>query len=151
VPDLSKLFQPVRIHALFETRVYYLGDTIEMAVQVVTRDRLEIIRAKAELLWTPKGHGAAEVRARMGKGPFVHSSTLFSRRKVIRAGGEEVFSVDLRTENLAPASGLADAGWKTRVTVESATRNTYSVENKINISPHWRARPDGSQEDLRLR
>ncbi|MCH7734175.1 MAG: hypothetical protein IH961_03050 [Chloroflexi bacterium] len=151
MPYLNKLFQPVRIHALFETRVYFLGDTIEMVVQVVTRDRLEIIRAKAELLWTPKGQGAAEVRAKMGNGPFVHSSMLFSQRHVIRAGGEEVFSVDLRTENLPPASGLTDAGWKTRVTVESSTRKIYSLESKIKISPHWLARPDGSQEDLRLR
>ncbi len=147
MPNLNKLFQPVRIHALFETRVYYLGDTIEMAVQVVTRDRLEIMLAKAELLWTPKGQGAAEVRAKIGKGPFVHSATLFSRRRVIRPGGEEIFSVDLRTENLPPADGLTDAAWKTRVTVESAIRKTYSLDSKINISPHWLAR----SEDLRLR
>ena len=55
MPFLNKLFQPVRIHALFESRVYYLGDTIEMAVQIVTRDRLDFVKAKAELLWTPKG------------------------------------------------------------------------------------------------
>ncbi len=144
---LEKLFQPVRIHVLFATRVYHLGDTIEMVVQIVTRDRLHVARAKAELLWTPKGRGAAEVRSQMGKGPFVHSSTLFGQRQVIRPGGEEVFSVNLRIETDLPAGGTTDAGWKTRVTVESSIRKTYSLESKIKISPHWLARPD----DLRLR
>ncbi len=144
---LDRLFQPVRIHVLFATRVYHLGDTIEMAVQIVTRDRLDITRAKAELLWTPKGQGAADVRSQMGRGPFVHSSMLFIRRQVIRPGGEENFSVDLRTDIHPPAGGLTDANWKTRVTVESAIRKTYSLESGIKISPHWLARPG----DLRLR
>ncbi len=147
VAFLGKLFQPVRIHVLFATRVYHLGDTIEMVVQIVTRDRLDVTRAKAELLWTPKGQGAAEVRSQMGKGPFVHSSTLFSQRHPIRSGGAENFSVDLHTDNHPPAGGRTDASWKTRVTVETAIRTTYSLESKINISPHWLIRPD----DIRLR
>ncbi len=144
---LGKLFDPVRIHVLFATRVYDLGDTIEMAVQIVTRYRLEVTQAKAELLWTPKGRGAANMRADMGKGPFVHSSMLFAERQVIRPGGEENFSVDLRTDSHPPAGGRTDANWKTRVTVETATGKTYSLENKINIVSYWLANPD----DLRNR
>ncbi len=143
---LGKLFEPVRIYALFAARVYDLGDTIEMAVQIVTRYRLEVAQAKAELLWTPKGRGAAEIRAELGKGPFVHSSTIFSQRHVMRPGAEENFGVDLQTETHPPASGLTDVAWKTRVTVETSTLKTYSLENKINISPLWLPGPD----DLRL-
>ena len=141
---LTKLFQPVRIHALFESRPYRLGETVDMAVQVVTRDRLEILRARAELLWTPKGRGAAEVRAQMGKGPFVHSSTTFSQRQMIRPGAEENFSVALRTELDPPGAGLidtalSDASWKVRVTVETAMRKDYTLDNKIHVVPHWTA------------
>ncbi|MCH7740093.1 MAG: hypothetical protein IIC93_08110 [Chloroflexi bacterium] len=143
---LDKLFQPVRIHVLFATRVYQLGETIEMAVQIVTRDRLEVTGAKAELLWTPNGRGAANIRSQMGEGPFVHSSTLFVQRQTLRPGSEESFSVNLRIGTDPPAGGLTDANWKTRVTVETATRKTYSLEGKIKILPHWLIEPD----DLRL-
>ncbi len=141
---LTKLFEPVRIHALFESRPYRLDETIDMAVQVVTRDRLEILRARAELLWTPKGRGAAEVRAQMGKGPFVHSSTIFSQRQTIRPGAEENFSVALHTELDPPGGGLSDAAlrdvkWKVRVTVETGMRKVYKLDNKIHVVPHWSA------------
>lgn len=136
----------MRIHVLYATREYRLGDTIEMAVQIVTRDRLEVTRAKAELIWTPKGRGAADIRSRMGKGPFVHSSMLFSQRKTLRPGSAENFSVNLRIETDPPAGGLTDARWKTRLTVETSTRKTYSLVSRIKIDPHWLSNPD----DLRL-
>ena len=148
---LPRLFEPVRIHVLFATRTYHLGDTIEMAVQIVTRDRLDVTRAKAELLWTPKGRGAADVRSEMGSGPFVHSAILFSQRLVIRPGGEENISVDLRTGTHPPAGGLTEARWKTRVTVESSIRKTYSLENKIIIAPYWLPESDNHPRDIRER
>ena len=117
-----------------------------MAVQIVTRDRLEVTGAKAELLWTPNGRGAADIRSQIGAGPFLHSSTLFIQRQMLRPGSEESFSVNLPIGTDPPAGGLTDANWKTKVTVQTATRKTYSLEGKIKISPYWLIEPD----DLRL-
>ncbi len=144
---VSRLFKPVRIHALFAAREYALGDMVEMVVQIVTRDRLEIVAGHAELIWTPKGRGAVDLRREMGAGPFVHSSVQFLQRHVIRMGGEENFSVDLRTETDPPAGGIVDANWKITISVESATREMFTLDNKIKISPHWLVGSD----DLRMR
>jgi len=47
---ITRLFDPVRIHLLFASRAYSSEDLVEMAIQVVTRDRLEITIATAELV-----------------------------------------------------------------------------------------------------
>jgi hypothetical protein len=64
----------------------------------------------------------------------------------MRPASEENFGVDLLTESHPPAGGITDASWKTRVTVETSTGKTYSLDNRINISPH--RLPD--MDDLRL-
>ncbi len=119
---LTKLFDPVRIHVLFASREYVSKDTVEMAVQVVTRDRFQILSATAEL-----------VRNAGSKSEYVQSTKAFGGSRILRAGSEDSFSVDLPVGNLSPFDETVGR-WKMRIRIVSADRREYSCENRIRIA-----------------
>ena len=123
---ITKLFDSVRIHVLFASREYGSNDVVEMAVQIVTRDRFEILAASAELIWRGRDESGS-------KREIIQSSKPFGGRQMLRAGSDDSFEVDLATGSL---SSVATSGgrWKTRVRIVGADRRKYSCENRIKIT-----------------
>jgi hypothetical protein len=122
---ITKLFDPVRIHVLFASRDYVSNDIVEMAIQVVTRDRLEILSATVELVGRPGS-----------KSEHIQSTKPFGAKRVLRAGSEETFSVDLPVGELS-SSGETVKRWKARVRIVGVDRREYSCENKIKLAPRF--------------
>jgi hypothetical protein len=133
--SLNRLFDPVRVHFLFESREYFLGETIEIAVQVITRDRLGIREMKAELRWSPVGANKREFISLNGPGPYVHSVSSFGDGRTLRAGSEESFSADLVTSSSTPGDGTLRTKWKVAVSVQSTDGRTYEKESSVKIVP----------------
>ena len=125
---ITKLFQPVRIHVLFASRDYVANDVIEMAIQIVTRDRLEILMATAELV----GNTGS-------KSELIQSTKSFGERRVHRAGSDDSFSVDLPVGDLSSLDETVRR-WKTRIKLVAIDRREYSCENKIKIDPRYMGR-----------
>jgi hypothetical protein len=125
---ITKLFQPVRIHVLFASREYVSNDVIRMAIQIVTRDRLEILSATAELV----GNAGS-------KSELIQSTKSFGERRVHRAGSDDSFSVDLLVGDLSSVEGTVSR-WKTRIRIVSADRREYSCENSIKIASRYPVR-----------
>ncbi len=118
---ITKLFQPVRIHVLFASRPYVSNDVIEMAIQIVTRDRLEILTATAELV----GNVGS-------KSELIQSAKSFGEKRVHRAGSDDGFSVDLPVGDLSSVDETVSR-WKTRIKIVGVDRREYSCESKIKI------------------
>jgi hypothetical protein len=119
---ITKLFEPVRIHVLFASRKYVSKDIVEMAVQVVTRDRFEVLTATAEL-----------VRNAGSKSEHIQSTKAFGGRRILRAGSDDSFSVDLPIGDLSSVDETVGR-WKTRIRIVSVDRREYSCENRIRIA-----------------
>lgn len=150
---IAGLWSPVRISVLFNDRPYRPGETIEAAIQVVSRDRLEISHARAELVCQRRRPRSGELWLRSHEtgqssgSSYVHSAARFCERKTIRAGGEETFSADLPIEETLPAGGEdADLRWKLVITFETLDRRAFSSEQRIRIVPTWQR---GQQENSR--
>ena len=125
---ITKLFQPVRIHVLFASREYVSNDVIKMAIQIVTRDRLEIRSATAELV----GNAGS-------KSELIQSTKSFGERRVHRAGSDDSFSVDLLVGDLSSLDGTVSR-WKTRIRIVGADRREYSCEDGIKIASRYQIR-----------
>ena len=125
---ITKLFQPVRIHVLFASREYVSNDVIKMAIQIVTRDRLEILSATAELV----GNAGS-------KSELIQSTKSFGERRVHRAGSDDSFSVDLPVGDLSSLDETVRR-WKTRIRIVGADRREHSCENGIKIASRYQIR-----------
>jgi len=143
----EKLAAPVRIHVLFRERKYRLGETVEMAVEIVTRDRLRIREARATLVCEPQGQPTRDLRFAPEDGPwtgqsYAHSQLAFSEDETLRAGGAQSYSVDLQIENKPPAGGFEDARWRVVLVVETVDHRTYYVQRGIRLIPTWKEEAD---------
>lgn len=143
----EKLAAPVRIHVLFQERKYRLGETVEMAVEIVTRDRLRIREARAMLVCEPQGQPTRDLRFAPEDGPwtgqgYAHSELVFSEGETIRAGGAQSYGVDLPIEDKPPAGGFEDARWKVVLSVKTVDRRMYYVQRGIRLIPTWKEEAD---------
>ena len=99
-----------------------------MAIQVVTRDRLELLAATAELV----GDAGSKTE-------HVQSTTSFGGRRILRAGSDDSFSVDLPVGDIS-SSGETVKRWKIRIKIVGVDRREYSCENKIKIATRYPVR-----------
>ena len=133
---IGRLYSPVRIDVLFEPRPYRLGETIEIAINVVTRDQLNIGRGRADLVGRGIGVAAgddADATPTL-QSPYVHSSMVFSGRTTIRAGGEQIFGADLRLGHSIPRGlDAARVRWKVVIAFELLDGRTFSSEQGVRI------------------
>lgn len=138
----SSLFSSVRIEVLFANRPFRPGETIEMAIQLVTRDRLDVQRGRAELICEPRGQPKRDLRHARADGPwsgvgYAHSQIDFAGRRLVPPGGQETFSADLPIDDKPPAGGFADARWRLVVSFELTNRERHSSEHRVRVLPTW--------------
>ncbi len=120
-----------------------------MAIQLVTRDRLDVGRGVAELICEPKGQPKRDLRHARVDGPwsgrgYAHSQIEFAGRRLIPPGGEETFSVDLLINNEPPAGGFADARWHLVVRFELTNGERYASEHRVRVIPTWGKETSGA-------
>ena len=138
---ISRIGSPVRLSVLFSDRPHRPGETIEAAVQLVTGVRLDIARGHAQLICRPRrGTPLPDVRVAEAAegGEFVHSKTVFSGRRLLPRGAEELFGVDLLIDRRHPPSWIGpDPRWHLRVTFELTNRSTVSSVHRVRVEPDW--------------
>lgn len=116
---ISRISSPVRLSVLFNDREHRAGETIEVAIQLITGVRLDVTGAFVELLCTP-GRGVKAPDNFLGNvrrsSESIHSKTVFSERRLIQAGAEEIFGAELTVNDNPPPPWVGpDPRWRLRV------------------------------------
>ena len=126
---------------LFSDRLYHPGEKIEAAIQLITGVRLDLASAHAELLCRPRrGTPLPDVRvAEAGQGgEMVHSQAVFSGRRLIASGAEEVFSFALRIGRQPPPAWIGpNPRWRLRVRFALYNGTDVSSVTNVRVESDW--------------
>ena len=138
---ISRIGSPVRLSVLFSNRLYHPGESIEAAIQLVTGVRLDIASGHIELLCRPRrGTPLPDVRvAEAGQGgEMVHSQAVFSDRRLIAPGAEEVFAAALRVARRRPPAWIGpNPRWRLRVRFALYGGTDVSSVQDVRVESDW--------------